>query len=241
MLRTIFWYASGWLYLAFTMPALAWVKYLEKAGRYAERDAFAERFSMMLARGLFYLTGSSVEIVGSENIPEGPVLFVSNHPSHIDSAVIHGFINKSKGFVADKGAGRIPILRTWFGYMKCVFIDRKNAMVNIKRIEESLKLLKEGHSLVIYPEGKINTSAKLNSFRKGCLKLSAKAGVPVVPVTLINTDKVMDRAGRSIHSSPVKCVISAPITFSRADEKNEAEQIEKVREIIAKNLVWFIS
>jgi 1-acyl-sn-glycerol-3-phosphate acyltransferase len=228
---------TGWSYLAVTIPALAWVKLLEKTGRHAERDAFAERFSMMLARGLFYLTGSSIDIEGAENIPEGPALFVSNHPSHIDSAVIHGFIRKPKGFVADKDAGRIPILRTWFKYMKCVFIDRKNVMQNIKSMEESLKLLKAGHSLVIYPEGRINASGKLNSFRKGCLKLAVKAGAPVVPITLINTGKVMNRSGRGIHSSSVKCIISAPISLIQFDAKCENMQVEKVREIIAKNLI----
>jgi len=237
MFRTIFWYVAGWSYLAVTIPALAWVKYLEKSGRHDERDAFAERFSMMLARGLFYLTGSSIDVIGAENIPEGPALFVSNHPSHIDSAVIHGFIRKPKGFVADKDAGRIPILRTWFKCMKCVFIDRKNAMQNIKSMEESLKILKAGHSLVIYPEGRINASGKLNSFRKGCLKLAAKACVPVVPITLINTGKVMNRAGRGIRRSHVKCIISAPISLSRFDDNSENTQLEKVREIIAKNLV----
>ncbi len=237
MLRTIFWYMTGWSYLAITIPALAWVKLLEKSGRYSERDAFAERFSMMLARGLFYLTGSSIDIEGAENIPVGPALYVSNHPSHIDSAVIHGFIRKPKGFVADKEAGRIPILRIWFKYMKCVFIDRKNVMQNIKSMEESLRILKTGHSLVIYPEGRINAAGKLNSFRKGCLKLAAKTGVPVVPITLVNTEKVMNHAGRGIHSSSVKCIISAPITLSQYSEKNENAQVEKVREIIAKNLI----
>ena len=237
MLRTFFWYAAGWIYLAITIPALAWVKYLDKKGSYAERDAFAGRFSMMLARGLFYLTGSSIDIKGVENLPEGPVLFVSNHPSHMDSAVIHGFIRKPKGFVADKDASRIPILRTWFKYMKCVFIDRKNAMQNIKSMEESLKLLKKGHSLVIYPEGRINASGKLNSFRNGCFKLAVKAGVPVVPITLINTGKIMNRAGRGINGASVKCIISEPVTFVHSDEKNENAQVEKVREIIAKNLI----
>ena len=236
MLRTFFWYAAGWIYLAITIPALAWVKYLDKKGRYAERDAFAGRFSMMLARGLFYLTGSSIDIKGAENLPEGPVLYVSNHPSHMDSAVIHGFIRKPKGFVADKDAGRIPILKTWFKYMKCVFIDRKNAMQNIRSMEESLKLLKKGHSLVIYPEGRINDSGKLNSFRNGCLKLAVKSGVPVVPITLINTGKIMNRSGRAIHGASVKCIISEPITFVHSDE-NENAQVEKVREIIAKNLI----
>lgn len=236
MLRTLFWYAAGWTYLAVTAPALVRVKYLDKRGRDAERDAFAERFSMMLARGLFYLTGSSIDVSGTENLPDGPVLFISNHPSHMDSVVIHGFIGKPKGFVADKDAARIPILRTWLKYMKCVFIDRKNSMQNLKSMEESLKILKDGHSLVIYPEGRINASGKPNSFRKGCIKLAAKARVPVVPITLVNTEKMMDRAGRRIGRAQVKCIISQPVGFGYPDGKDEKAHVEKIREIIAKNL-----
>ncbi len=122
-------------------------------------------------------------------------------------------------------------------YEMRLHIDRKNAMQNLRSMEESLKLLKAGHSLVIYPEGSLNASGKLNSFRKGCLKLEAKAGVPVVPITLINTNRVMNRAGRGIHRSSVKCIISAPISFNRFDKKSENTQVEKVREIIAKNLI----
>ncbi len=237
MLRTIFWYAAGWAYLFVTMPVLYRIKYLEKKGRTDERDALADRFSMKLARGLFYLTGSTAEVTGVEKLPEGPVLFVSNHQSHMDSAVIHGFIRKPKGFVADKDAGRIPIIRTWMKYMKCIFIDRGNARRNIANLEYGIELLKQGHSLVIYPEGRINAESSLIDFRKGCLKLAAKAGVPVVPVTIRDSFRIMNRNGFGISSARVRCIISDPIYISAHDAKNEAAQIKKVRDIIAKNLI----
>lgn len=237
MLRTIFWYAAGWTYLFVTMPVLYRIKYLEKKGRTDEKEELASRFSMMLARGLFYLTGSSVEVEGIEKLPDGPVLFVSNHQSHMDSAVIHGFIRRPKGFFADKDAGRIPILSTWMKYMKCIFIDRSNARRNIRSLENGISLLKQGHSLVIYPEGRINASSRLIEFRKGCLKIAARAGVPVVPVTIRDSYRIMNRKGFDIDSAKVRCIISDPIYISNLSDKDEAAQIKKVRDIIAKNLM----
>jgi 1-acyl-sn-glycerol-3-phosphate acyltransferase len=237
MLRTIFWYAAGWTYLVVTMPVLYRIKYLEKKGRTEDAEALANRFSMTIARVLFRLTGSSVEVEGAERIPDGPVLFVSNHQSHMDSAVIHGFIDKPKGFIADKDAGRIPIIRTWMKYMKCIFIDRSNARRNIRSLDTGIRLLKQGHSLVIYPEGRINASSRLLEFKKGCLKLAAKAGVPVVPVTIRDSFRLMNREGFGIGSARIRCIISDPIYITGHDDKNEAAQIKKVRDIIAKNLM----
>ncbi len=237
MLRTIFWYTTGWIYLFFTMPVLYRIKYLEYRGRLAEKEALANRFSMRLARGLFCLTGSSVEVSGAQKLPDGPVLFVSNHQSHIDSAVIHGFICRAKGFIADKDAGNIPILRTWMKYMKCIFIDRKNARSNIISLEKGIRLLRQGHSLVIYPEGKINASNQLIDFKKGFCKLAAKAGVPIVPVTIRDSCRIMNRDGFGIRPASIKCIISDPIYVSSFSHKNETVQIKKVRDTIANNLM----
>jgi|LSQX01.2.fsa_nt_gb 1-acyl-sn-glycerol-3-phosphate acyltransferase len=225
------------------MPVLYRIKHLENRGRNKEKEALAYRFSMMLARGLFYLTGSTVELLGLEKLPDGPVLFVSNHQSHLDSAVIHGFIPRPKGFVADKDAENIPILRTWMKYMKCIFIDRKNVMQNINSMENGIRLLKEGHSLVIYPEGRINASNQLANFKKGGLKMAIKAGVPVVPVILKDTHLIMNRSGFGIRKAHIKCIISDPICVqpqngrNSKNNKHAAAQMKKVREIIANNLL----
>ncbi len=237
MLRTIFWYSAGWVYLFATMPVLYRIKYLERKGRLAEKEALANRFSMRIARRLFFLTGSAVEVSGAEKLPEGPVLFVSNHQSHIDSAVIHGFICRPKGFIADKDAGNIPILRSWMKYMKCIFIDRTNARSNIINMENGVKLLMQGHSLVIYPEGRINASNQLIDFKKGFLKMAAKAGVPIVPVTIRDSFKVMNRNGFGINSARIKCIISDPIYVSAINHRNETAQLKKVRDTIANSLL----
>ncbi|MEN6315405.1 MAG: lysophospholipid acyltransferase family protein [Clostridiaceae bacterium] len=237
MLRTIVWYALGWTFLFITFPALWWVKYLEKRGRLDERDQFANKFSMFLAKGLFMFTGSTISVKGADNIPGGqPVLFVSNHQSHMDSAIIHGFINCPKGFIADKEVRNIPILRTWMKYMKCVLIDRGSIRENVHSMEKSIKILKDGHSMVIYPEGKLDEGKLLGNFKKGCIKLAVKAGVPVVPVTMKNSARIMNKDGSKIRSAAVECIISKPIFVTSLENEPESVVIQEVRDIIAKNL-----
>lgn len=237
MLRTIIWYMVSWMYLIITFPALIWVKFIGKSGKLSEQNRFAEEFSMVIARTLFYLTGSSLTIKGIENIPEDQhVLFVSNHQSHMDSAIIHGFIKLPKGFIADKEAQNIPILRTWMKYMKCIFVDRTDKHRNIRGMEESLKTLKGYHSLVIYPEGKLDEGKDLKEFKKGFIKLAVKAGVPIVPVTIADSCRVMNRKGSRISSAHVKCIVSEPISLSELIKEDENKMIRKIRGIISENL-----
>lgn len=237
MLRTIVWYALGWTFLFITFPALWRVKYLEKRGKLDERDQFANKFSMFLARGLFIFTGSTIKVKGTENIPNGQsVLFVSNHQSHMDSAIIHGFIKCPKGFIADKEVNNIPILRTWMKYMKCILIDRGNVRENIHSMEKSINILKSGHSMVIYPEGKLDEGRRPGNFKKGCIKLAVQAGVPIIPVTMINSAHVMNKKGSKIRSSAVECIISKPISAAYLENKPESQIIQEIRDIIVKNL-----
>jgi 1-acyl-sn-glycerol-3-phosphate acyltransferase len=238
MLRTIFWYVASWAYMVITLPALVRVKYLEKRCRIRERDEYANNFSMMLARGIFRLTGSSVRITGVENIPaDRAVLFVSNHQSHMDSAIIHGYIKMRKGFIADKEVRNIPILRTWLKYMKSVFIDRTDMRHNVRCMEESLRILKEGCSMVIYPEGRLDEGKQLGEFRKGCVRLAVKAGVPIVPLTMINSHLLMARDGSKIRSASVQCIISQPIETAVMISEKETIMIQKIRNTIAANLL----
>jgi 1-acyl-sn-glycerol-3-phosphate acyltransferase len=238
MFRTVFWYAASWVYLVITLPALTRVKYLEKKLRIKERDEFANNFSMMLARGIFRLTGSSVRITGVGNIPvDRAVLFVSNHQSHMDSAIIHGYIKMRKGFIADKEVRNIPILRTWLKYMKSVFVDRVDMRHNVLCMEESLRILKEGCSMVIYPEGRLDEGKQLGEFRKGCVRLAVKAGVPIVPLTMRNSHLLMNRDGSKIRSAFVQCIISRPIDIAMMKSEKESVIIQKIRNTIAANLV----
>lgn len=232
MLRTIFWYISGWGYLVLTVPMLLILKVMEKKNKGKAYDC-AYRATQKLCRVLFKLTGSTIRVTGQENIPkEGAVLFVSNHRSHIDSAVIHGYINKPKGFISISEAKKFPIIRTWMEMINCVFINRKDLRQTLRELERSVEYLNQGHSMVLYPEGKLIETDEIGEFQKGGLRIAIRAGIPIVPITLQNCHLVMDKNGKKIRAANVNCIISKPIYLDEVDH-SEKILIHKVREVIS--------
>ncbi len=236
MVRTFFWYALGWMFLFLTYPVLLAVKILVKTGRLKQSDDLTDRFTRWLARQLFYITGSAICVSGQENVPgDEPVLFVSNHQSHMDSVIIHGFICKPKGFVSIIEVLKVPVIRTWMRFMKCVFLDRSNIRQSLGCLEQCVEILKQGHSMVIFPEGKLNEGGPVAEFKKGCLKVAQKAGVAIVPVTLRNSYTVMNKNGSRIKAAAVECIISGPVHVKDAGN-SEKELMNTVREIIVSKL-----
>jgi 1-acyl-sn-glycerol-3-phosphate acyltransferase len=229
-MRTYWWYAMGWSYLVLTYPMIWRVRYLDWRARAAERDRLADRMTSRISRVLFYLTGSRVKITGLENVPEqGAVLFVSNHQGHMDSIIIHGFINKSKGFISIVEVLKIPILRTWMKYMRCVFVDRKDTRQSLTCINQGIEHLKSGQSMVVFPEGHLTDGVPLEDFKRGWLKLATKSGVPIVPVCVKNSYKILSKDGSSVRSAIVECVISKPVFAINLKKEEEAGFIEEVR------------
>lgn len=236
-IRTIIWYTIGWAYLVLTYPVLLRVKYLNKIGSDEKRDKLAFKSTTKLAKLLFYVTGSKIKIIGLENIPtDDPVLFVSNHQGHMDSVIIHAFINKPKGFISIVEAFKFPILSSWMKYMKCVFIDRKDARQSLSCINEGINNLKNNHSMVVFPEGKLSNNETVGEFNRGWLKLATKSGAPIIPITIKNSYKILSNNGSRVRAASVACIISKPIYIDTLKKKDEIEFIDNLRAIIQKNL-----
>lgn len=219
-----------------TYPVLVWVTINKKLNRQKQPENLADRFTGWLARVLFYYTGSSIQVYGQENIPgDQPILFVSNHQSHMDNVVIQGFIGKPKGFISVIEALKIPVIRTWMKQIECVFLDRNDKRQSFKCLDQCVEILKKGRSMVIYPEGRLDEGKEVAEFKKGCLRVALKSEVPIIPVTIRNTCRVMNKDGSRIRSAAVECIISEPVPVKAAG-KSEKELIELVRNVIVSKL-----
>lgn len=233
MLRTIYWYVRGWLYLALSLPVLCKVIFLDKSNKNQEKEDLVYKYTGKMARFLFKLTGSTVKVVGLEKIPDNQqVLYVSNHHSHVDSIIIHGFIEKPKGFISITEVSKVPILNTWMRQMKCVFLDRNNTRQMLMCIEEATGFLKNGHSMVIFPEGKLSEGDEVAEFKKGSLRLAIRAGVPIIPITLKGSGGITNRKGKNIKAAHVECIISDPIAAIAPNKEEERKLVERVRNVI---------
>ena len=233
-----FWYAAAYFVLFFTYPAILFPKYFNYRNNQKLSEYFASIYVQKLAKILFYATGSRIKVRGLKNVPEnGPVLFISNHQGHMDSLILHGFIKKPKSFVTITEYKKAPMLRTWMKYMGCVFIDRSDIRQQFFCINEATEKLKGGSSMVVFPEGKLNDGKETFKFQKGWLRMAVNSGVPIVPVTINNSYKVLSYNGRRVRPTKVECIISEPIYATGLKKAQEQEFVEKLRDIILSNLV----
>ncbi len=235
MLRTVVWFIYFWVYLLCTIPALIRLKILDNDD-INKRDKIVFNVVTKWAKRLVKLSGSSVEVIGEENIPKDcSVLFVSNHQSNFDIPLMLGFINKPKAFIAKKELKRMPIINIWMKYLQCIFIDRGNIREALKSIKEGVKKLKSGYSIVVFPEGTRSKDGTLGEFKPGSLRLGIKSGSPVVPITIKGSKDIMIKGSMIIKPADVKIIISQPIYTNDMSSKDSKELTERVKEVIEDN------
>ncbi|KAG0584163.1 hypothetical protein KC19_3G189900 [Ceratodon purpureus] len=183
-----------------------------------------------LSTMLFYKT----EIEGWENLPaadEGAV-YVANHQSFLDIYTLFQlgrpfkFISKTSNFL-------IPIIG-WSMYMTGhIPLKRMDKRSQLECLKTCMKLVKEGVSVLFFPEGTRTTDGAMAAFKKGAFSVAAKAGVPVVPITLIGSGKLMPNGLEyTLRPGVIKMIVHPPIRSKNADELcNES------RKVIAETLI----
>lgn len=237
MFRTVIWIIYFIFRILIITPKLLKVKSLDRQNRIKERDELVYKVALSWGKGLMELSGSKITVIGEENIPKDKaVLFVSNHQSNLDIPILLGFINRPKAFIAKVELGKFPVFSTWMEYMNCVFIDRNNVRQSLRAIKDGIKLLKEGYSFVIFPEGTRSKDGTLGEFKPGSLKLATKSGAPIVPVTIKGANKIMPSGKLVIRPADVEVIISEPIFMDEDIAKDSNALTQKVWNTIDENL-----
>lgn len=237
MIRTLYWFVYFWLYLLFILPPLWRVKNLDRQGKVLERDKIIDRTAKQWAQDLVRATGSKVKVSGVENLPEDlAVVFVSNHQGNFDIPILLGFINKPKAFIAKIELQTFPVISTWMRYMNCIFMNRKDVRQSLRAINQGVEVLKQGYSLVIFPEGTRSKDGSIGEFKPGSFKLATKAKVPIVPVTIKGSNKIMGKKGIIIKPAEVEVIISPPVMVSGVVNNDPNELAIMVKNIILANL-----
>ena len=210
---------------------------LKKKMPQEEIDNYAYKEVQGLAKSLVDITGSTVNVIGAENIPEGSCVFIGNHQANYDILTMLGYINKPIGFIAKKELEKLPGVNYWMKQIHCVFMDREDPRDSVKAIIEGVENLKKGYSMVIYPEGTRSKGPKMGEFKKGAMKLATKAGAPIVPVTINNTYEIFEaQKGKKVKATKVDIIISEPVYTKDLSKEQLNNLSEYVKEIIQNNL-----
>ncbi len=171
--------------------------------------------SWLVARAWGWLTivttGTRIDVTGRENIPsEGPVCFIGNHQSYFDIPALTGFVGRPMGFIAKQELAKVPILKQWMLQLPSFFLDRDNARQAVTVFKQASQVMKEGHAMVIFPEGLRAERGKVGDFHLGSMKLAQMANATIVPFALDGTWRIMEIDG-NIHAAKVGLTILPPV------------------------------
>lgn len=183
------------------------------------------------------LAGVNLIVLGKENIPtDTAVLYVGNHRSFFDIVLSLSCFPRITGYVAKKEMNRVPILRLWMRNIHCLFLDRDNIKEGLKTILKGVEEVKNGYSLCIFPEG---TRNKVNDsflpFHEGSFKIAEKGGVPVIPMTILNSAAVFEDHLPRVKKATVIISFSAPIYPAQLDKETRKSLGSYISGIIQEN------
>lgn len=204
----------------------------ESGDQEAERAAILHATSSW-GRDIMNRLGANIHIYGEENIPKhGPVVMMGNHQGYADIFTYFAVFNKYQfAFVAKEELGGLPFFGKFITETRSVFINRDSARGQLNAINDGIKLIEQGYSLVIFPEGTRSKGGAPRSFSRGSMKLATKPGVPIIPVSIEGTYKMLERDGY-FHGDDVYIKIHEPIDTKGIDRKSEKELAKYVEKIV---------
>lgn len=188
-------------------------------------DRFWGYWPGMIWGRLFYLLFFIPLMVdGKEHIQKGQSYVIApNHQSYWDAFLIYGYIGIKFKWMMKKELGRIPFVG-WACYMAgCIFIDRSSRESGINSIRKAESKLKDGMSVVIFPEGTRSEDGQMGKFKRGAFLISEELGLPILPVTIDGNYDVMSRHAWNVTWHPVHMTIHEPVWPRSTKDTDETE------------------
>ncbi len=135
-----------------------------------------------------------VRVEGRENlVPGQSYVFVSNHQGAFDIFLIYGYLNRNFKWMMKRGIRKIPLIGVACEYAHHIFVDKSGPSKIRRTYDEAREILKEGMSLVVFPEGARTFTGHMGKFRRGAFMLADELQLPIVPLTINGSFDVMPR------------------------------------------------
>ncbi|MGH2395727.1 MAG: lysophospholipid acyltransferase family protein [bacterium] len=200
-------------------------------------QASARRRTVDFLSGLWYLGWKLVlsglfkvlfryRIEGRSNEPErGPFIAAANHASAIDPPLIGLVLRHRAVYMAKVELFSIPILGSWLRSVGSFPVRR--GQPDRGAVRHSLKVLADGGVLVMFPEGTRSPDGRLQDPEPGAALLALRTGVPVVPVSVVNSHRAMSKSSRLPGLQQVKVIIGRPLPVPKIEGRLDHKLLEE--------------
>jgi 1-acyl-sn-glycerol-3-phosphate acyltransferase len=177
-------------------------------------------------------TGVQVAVEGLERLdPSRSYVFAANHQSIYDIPIVFASLPFQLRIIAKESLGRIPFMGWHLQRTGHVLVDRARPGAGVVR--KMARLVKQGHSLIVFPEGTRSTDGTVARFKGGPFVIALQAGLPVVPISVVGSRHVMFRGELTVRPGRVTVIVHDPIETANVPREQAREFASTVRDVVA--------
>ncbi len=178
------------------------------------------------------LAGIRIHAEGLENLPAGASVLAANHASNADPAALIAVLPRRVVVLVKRELFHIPIFATAMRLAGYVPVDR-GSRESVASIAAATAALKQGLSLLVFPEGARSPDGRMRSFKRGAFAAAIDAGVPIVPVSISGSQRVMPKGSRRIYPGDVTIRFGEPVDASRFTRERRSELLASIEARVA--------
>jgi 1-acyl-sn-glycerol-3-phosphate acyltransferase len=178
-----------------------------------------------------------VKVEGKNKIDPGTVyVMVSNHQSGADILVLFKLYSHFK-WIAKKELFYIPFIGWNMGLNGYISLERSRGRSKLQMMDKAAEAIKNGNSVLIFPEGTRSKDGHLQPFKSGAFRLALETKCDILPIAIKGTYHAIKKGGLLIHKNKdMRAVILDPVPYESVKEMESKELANKVHEIIRKDL-----
>ena len=177
---------------------------------------------------------SSLRVVGLENLfVARPALIVSNHRSYADIPILYRALPILLHFVAKKELERTPLIGMFGRAVGMIYLDRSTHQRAAKGILDLEAALRRGEWTAVFPEGTRSMDGALGNFASGSFAAAIAAGVDVLPVAILGSNRMLRRGGFLVRPSKIRVLIGKPIPTTGLNSEDRFELAAKTHTAVS--------
>ncbi len=194
------------------------------------------RIARFWGRSILVVSRLKVTVEGLSAIDlEPPYIYMANHQSNFDIPVLLGHLTVQFRWLAKIELFKIPIFGHAMRKAGYISIDRSDRQAAIESLTTAAEQIKNGVSVLIFPEGTRSRDGKIRPFKKGGFVMAIDSGIPIVPVSISGTHAIMTKGKLRINPGHVRMRILKPVATSAYTRETKEALMEHVRGIICDN------
>lgn len=217
-----------WMVIGSTMSMIFSILFGQKAGSYC---------GIIWAKGTCILSFVKVTVTGKEHLSNSQsYVFVANHSSSYDIYSMYGYLGRDIRWMMKKELMRIPFLGWACKLVGHISVDRSNAVKAAETLTIAKKSLKNGTSVVFFPEGSRTRNGRMSAFKRGAFITAQEIGLPVVPVAIEGTFNIMPPGSNVLRPGKVFLHIQPPRVLNCTTKEELVKEVNSIHDLIENRL-----